>query len=146
MKEEDEWIQLNQKPEPPVRAAGVAHRAVVRCVQQRPGSGGVRQLDRDLDHPGAQADEDRDQLFPAELGFLRCLDGRFQHAHQLHLRGSRRVVLWRSVLQVPQLLPGHRGVRQHLLHDRHRYRQVGRIIQITTFIFTYHFQPGFQTV
>ena len=119
------WVQLNQKSDQPVRAAGVAHRAVVGGVQHRAGRGGVRKPDRHLDYPGAQADEDRHQLFPAELGFLRCVHGRFQHAHQLRLRGSWRVVLRRGVLPVPQLLPGHCGVRQHLLHDGHSHRQVG---------------------
>lgn len=113
-----------QKSDQPVRAAGVARRALVGSLQHGAGGRGVWKSDRDLDHPGAQADADRHKLLPSQLGVLRCVHGRVQHAHQFHLRDSRRLVLWRGVLQVSQLLPGHGRVCQHLLYDRHCHWQV----------------------
>lgn len=127
-------VQHQQESDQPVRAAGVAHRAVVGGLQHCAGSGSFRQPDCDMDYSGAQANEDCDQLFPSEPGLLWRLDGCFQHAHQLCLRGARRVVLWRGVLQVSQLFPCHCCVRQHLLHDCDSHRQVWPVCQLVLLI------------
>lgn len=77
-----------------------------------------------LDYPGSQAHEDGDKLLPGESGLLWCLHGCFQYSHQLHLCAAQRVVLWRGLLPLPQLLPNHSCLRQHLLHDSNRCGQV----------------------
>lgn len=110
----------------PVRAARVAHRALVRGIRHSAGSGRLRQFDCNLDHSCSQADENCHQLLRTELGFLWLLHGCLQHPHQLHLRSPRWLVLWRRLLQVPQLLPGHSCVCQYLLHGSDCLRQVGQ--------------------
>lgn len=101
----------------PVCAALLAHRPVVPGIRRRGGSGHFWEPHRHLDHPGSQAHADGDQLLPGEPGLLRRLHGCFQHPHQLHLRAAQRVVLWGGLLPLPQLLPHHSCLRQHLLHD-----------------------------
>ncbi|KAF6372593.1 tachykinin receptor 3 [Rhinolophus ferrumequinum] len=112
------------QPHQPVRAAVLAHRALVPSVWRGGGRGSFRESHRHLDHPSPQAHEDRHQLLPREPGFLRRLHGRLQHLGQLHLRASQRVVLRRQLLSLPEFLSYHSGVRQHLLYDGHCCGQV----------------------
>lgn len=103
----------------------MARRSLVHRLQLRAGGGGVWKPHRDMDHSCPQANEDGDELLSAKLGVFGLVDGRVQHFDQLYLRGSWRVVLRESLLQIPQLLPGHIRVCEHLLHDRDSCGQVG---------------------
>lgn len=95
----------------------MAHRPVVRRLQRSSGCSRVWKRHRHMDHFGSQKDEDCDQLLLIEPGVFGRVHGRVQHFDKLYLRRPRRVVFWGGLLQIPQLLPGHVRVRQHLLHE-----------------------------
>jgi len=107
-----------------VCATLLAHCPLVSGLWQCGGSGCFWKSHCHLDYPGSQAHEDGDQLLLGEPGLLRCLHGCFQYSHQLHLRVAQWVVLWRGLLPLPQLLPNHSCLLQHLLHDSDSCGQV----------------------